>query len=305
MRALTALVLFLPALAAAQIKPVYAFNGVGREFPVEIKGPKRAKKLELRLLAAGTAAVLERSPAKGGKADLAKLLPSLWAAKRPQVAYVQLVADDKPFGPALVLRPMTNPTISRLKADNTVEFVPDEDQAYSGVEAWIDQDLVMDTTLGTMRFRLRPDCAPNTVRNIMALAAGGYYRDIVWHRIVPVARGNPFVIQGGDPTGTGNGGPGFAYALEDSTLPHDFGVISIARSTDPNTNGSQFFVCLSREGTARLDHKYAAFGQLIEGAEVVRKTAAVPIGENDRPKDPPIVRRAYLADAAPYAPVKS
>ena len=188
-----------------------------------------------------------------------------------------------------------------LKPDKTVEFRKDEDDEYAGVQTWVDQDLVLETGLGTMRFRLRPDCAPNTVRTIMDLVRGGFYRDVVFHRVVPLARGFPFVIQGGDPAGTGNGGPGFAYALEDSPLPHDFGVISIARSTDPNTNGSQFFVCLSREGTARLDHKYASFGQLLAGADVVRRIAAVPTGKDDRPNDPPVVRRARLVNAAPYA----
>ncbi|RYG25946.1 peptidylprolyl isomerase [bacterium] len=297
MRPLATLVLLTPCLACAQIQPEFAYNGVGRAFPVQIKGNG---KLELRLLQGGSAEVIETVPAKSGKQDLAKLFPSLWTAKRPAVLYAQLVANGKPKGPALVLRPMVNPVLSVLKPDKTVEFQKDEDNEYAGIHAWVDQDLLLETNLGNMRFRLRPDCAPNTVRNIMDLAKGGYYRDVIWHRIVPVARGNPFVIQGGDPSGTGSGGPGFAYALEDSPLPHDFGVISMARSTDPNTNGSQFFVCLSREGTARLDHKYASFGQLIEGAEVVRKTAAAPL-EGERPKNPPTIRRAILVDAAPYS----
>lgn len=298
MRPLATLLLLTPTLAFAQIEAEYAYNGVGRPFPIDIKGKGT---LDIRLLAGGTAAVVDRAEAKAGKADLSKLFPNLWAKKRPTTLYAQLYADGKPTGPALVLRPMVNPPLSVLKPDKTVEFQKDEDSEYAGVQAWVDKDLVLETSLGKMRFRLRPDCAPNTVRNIMDLVRGGYYRDVIWHRIVAVARGNPFVIQGGDPAGTGSGGPGFAYALEDSPLPHDFGVISIARSTDPNTNGSQFFVCLSREGTSRLDHKYASFGQLIEGADVVRKTAAVATGENDRPKDPPVIRRAILVDASPYS----
>jgi peptidyl-prolyl cis-trans isomerase B (cyclophilin B) len=135
----------------------------------------------------------------------------------------------------------------------------------------------------------------------MELVKGGLYTDTIWHRVVAKrADGSPFVIQGGDPAGTGSGGPGFAYALEKSTLPHDFGVISIARSTDPNTNGCQVFVCLSREGTKHLDGRYASFGQLVRGADAVLKIGAVPVGKEDRPLNPPKIHGAELIDAAPY-----
>lgn len=298
MRLAASVLLLAPVLAFAQIDPQYAYNGVGRAFPVQIKG---RGKLEVQLLKGGTAEVLETAATKGGKQDLAKLFPSLWTAKRPVVLYAQLVENGKAKGPALVLRPMVNPTLSVLKPDKTVEFQKDEDNEYAGVQAWVDQDLLVETSLGNMRFRMRPDCAPNTVRNILDLGKGGYYRGVIFHRVVALARGFPFVIQGGDPAGTGSGGPGFAYALEDSTLPHDFGVISIARSTDPNTNGSQFFVCLSKEGTSRLDHKYASFGQLLEGADVVKKIAALPVGKEDRPNDPPVIKDVRPVPAAPYA----
>jgi cyclophilin family peptidyl-prolyl cis-trans isomerase len=198
---------------------------------------------------------------------------------------------------------MTIPPISRLKPDGkTVEFVPGEDQAYAGIRAWVDRDIVFHTTMGDMRFAMRPDCAPNTVWTIMHLVSGGFYRDVIWHRVVALSHGFPFVIQGGDPTGTGNGGPGFDYPLEDSPLPHDLGVISIARDADPNTNGCQIFVCLSREGTARLDHKYASFGQCIAGIDVVKKIGAVPVGKEDRPLVPPVIHSAELVDATPRVP---
>jgi peptidyl-prolyl cis-trans isomerase B (cyclophilin B) len=297
-------------MAIAQIYPTYDYNGVGRPFPVTVKRPARTVgNLEIRILAPVTAAVLGSSPVKVGPNDLAALFPNLWKDKKTTVLYAQLVASNKAVGPALVLQPMTNPPISRLKPDGkTTEFVQDDGNPYAGIRAWVDQDIVFDTTLGQMRFRMRPDCAPNTAWNIMHLVSGGFYRDIIWHRVVALSHGFPFVIQGGDPTGTGDGGPGFAYPLEDSSLPHDFGVISIARDTDPNTNGCQVFVCLSREGTARLDHKYASFGECIQGADTIMKIAAVPVGKEDRPLDPPVIRSAKLVDAAPYgtglAPVK-
>lgn len=285
----------------AQVVPRYDYNGVDRSFPVTVHRPRGARgPLEVRLLAPVTAAPSASAPISTGDCDLSSVLP-LWKQKTATVQYAQLFAGGRPVGPALVLQPMTSPLVSRLKADGkTVEFVPDTDGVYAGVRAWVDQDIVFDTSMGDMRFRMRPDCAPDTVWTIMHLVSGGFYRDVIWHRVVHLSRGYPFVIQGGDPTGTGNGTPGFDYPLEDSSLPHDFGVISIARDTDPNTNGCQIFVCLSREGTARLDHKYASFGECIDGADTIQKIGAVPTGKEDRPNDPPVIRWAKLVDSAPY-----
>lgn len=303
MKRLALLLFAAPVGASAQITADHPYNGVGRPLSVQVKVPRGTRHAEIRLLEAGTAAVVATAEAKGGAADLAKLFPDLWTAKRPKVLYAQVVADERKVGPALVLQPMQNPPISRLAADGkTLEFVPDEDgPMYDGIRAYVDQDILFETSMGRMRFRMRPDAAPNTVWNIMQLAKGGLYTDTIFHRVVAKrADGTPFVIQGGDPTGTGSGGPGWAYPLEKSSLPHDFGVISIARSTDPNTNGCQIFVCLSREGTKHLDGRYASFGQAIEGADAILKVGAVPVGKEDRPIDPPKIFRARLVDAAPY-----
>ncbi len=115
----------------------------------------------------------------------------------------------------------------------------------------------------------------------------------------------------GDPTGTGAGGPGYFIDLEDSNLPHDFGVISMARSGDPNSNGSQVFLCLSRGGTEFLDGRYTTFGQSIQGADAIRAIADSPVGQGDRPtgSDLPKIITARLVDAAPHGtgamPVKN
>jgi peptidyl-prolyl cis-trans isomerase B (cyclophilin B) len=300
-RCLIALLL-LPSAAAAQIKPERLYNGINRPFPVKVSVPRATREASVQLLAPGTAEVVATANVAGDKADLAKLFPNLWTAKAPRMLYAQLVADGRKIGPAIVLQPMTNPPVVRLNADGkTVDFLPDEDQAYAGIRAYVDKHLVLNTSMGRMEFRLRPDAAPNTAFTIMELVKGGLYTDTIWHRVVAKrADGSPFVIQGGDPAGTGSGGPGFAYALEKSTLPHDFGVISIARSTDPNTNGCQVFVCLSREGTKHLDGRYASFGQLVRGADAVLKIGAVPVGKEDRPLNPPKIHGAELIDAAPY-----
>jgi peptidyl-prolyl cis-trans isomerase B (cyclophilin B) len=113
--------------------------------------------------------------------------------------------------------------------------------------------------------------------------------------------GDPFVIQGGDPSGDGAGGPGWWLPMEDSPLPHDFGVVSMARDIHPDSAGSQFFICLSRAGTARLDGSYTAFGRVVEGGDVVRRIAQVPLADvaTGRPRRPPMIRDARLVPAPP------
>jgi peptidyl-prolyl cis-trans isomerase B (cyclophilin B) len=290
--------------AVAQLTPEHLYNGVSRPMMVQVHIPRGERGLAvIELLRPGSAEVDSMATVEGGRVDMAKLFPDFWTAKRPHLLYAQLNVGDRKIGPAVVLQPMLNPPLSRLKPDGkTLEFVPDEDgPIFNGFRTYIDQDIVFETSMGVMRFRTRPDAAPNTTWTIMQLVQGGLYTDTIFHRVVAKRKdGTPFVIQGGDPTGTGSGGPGFAYPLEESTLPHDFGVISIARSSDPNTNGCQIFVCLSREGTKHLDGKYAAFGQAIQGAETILKIAAVPVGKDDRPTNPPKIFRAYLKKAAPY-----
>lgn len=304
MRKYTFALLFLPVLASAQLSVPRAYQGVGRGVFLDVKVPTMdAKSVEIQLLEPVSANVIGTQSVRPGRNDIQSALPKLDPKKSPGLLYAQLVVEGKKVGSAVVLQPMLNPVISRLKPDGkTVEFVPDEDgPMFNGYRTYLDQNLLIETSMGKMEFHLRPDAAPNTAWNIRELAKNGFYTDSVFHRIVAKrADGSPFVIQGGDPTGTGSGGPGFAYPLEDSPLPHDFGVISIARSTDPNTNGGQFFVCLSRRGTKHLDHRYAAFGQCIRGTDVILKLGAVPVGAQDRPKDLPKIHRVRLVNAAPY-----
>jgi peptidyl-prolyl cis-trans isomerase B (cyclophilin B) len=116
--------------------------------------------------------------------------------------------------------------------------------------------------------------------------------------------GEPFVIQSGDPTGGGDGGPGYPLPMEPGGLRHEFGVISMARADHPDSAGSQFFICLSRAGTARLDGQYCAFGYAVEGARTIQAIAAVELADvaAGRPVDPPVVVRAELVGAPPRTP---
>jgi len=175
----------------------------------------------------------------------------------------------------------------------------------SGIRAYPERDVEVVTELGRILLAMRPDEAPNTVWNFLRLCEGGFYREVAFHRIVPSDRmGRPFVIQAGDPTETGEGGPGFWLPMEPSELKHEFGVISMARADDPDSAGSQFFICLSREGTARLDGQYCAFGQAMDGAETIRAIAEVELADvaAGRPVDPPVIVEARLVPAPARAP---
>lgn len=126
---------------------------------------------------------------------------------------------------------------------------------------------------GTIKIELYPKYAPNTVANFVNLVESGFYNDNTLHRLVP-----GFVLQGGDPDGDGTGGPGYTIKGEFSengyvknTLKHDKGVVSMARTNMPNSAGSQFFIVLDDTETvhASLDNKYAAFGKVIEGMDII------------------------------------
>ncbi len=175
----------------------------------------------------------------------------------------------------------------------------------SGFRIYPEQDVIMHTSLGDIHLAMRPDQAPNTAWNFLELCAGGFYDGVVFHRVVPMTiAGDPFVIQAGDPTGSGNGGPGYWLPIEPSLLPHDFGVISMARDTPPDSAGSQFFICLSRAGTADLDGSYCAFGYAIEGAETIQAIASVELADvsSGRPTDPPVITGITMLDSPPRTP---
>lgn len=133
-----------------------------------------------------------------------------------------------------------------------------------------------------MKAELYPEVAPNTVNNFIALVKSGFYNGLIFHRVIP-----DFMIQGGDPEGTGMGGPGYSIRGEfarngvENTLAHDRGVLSMARSMMPNSAGSQFFIMVAK--APHLDGQYAAFGKVIEGMEVADEIVSADRDRNDRP----------------------
>lgn len=133
-----------------------------------------------------------------------------------------------------------------------------------------------------MKAELYPEIAPNTVNNFISLVQKGFYDGLIFHRVI-----SGFMIQGGDPQGTGMGGPGYSIKGEfamngvKNDLKHTRGVLSMARSMMPNSAGSQFFIM--HANAPHLDGQYAAFGKVVEGLDVVDKIASVRTGWQDKP----------------------
>jgi cyclophilin family peptidyl-prolyl cis-trans isomerase len=136
---------------------------------------------------------------------------------------------------------------------------------------------VIETSAGSMTAEFFPGDAPNTVNNWIFLAKDGYYDGVIFHRCIP-----GFMIQGGDPTGTGRGGPGYQFKDEKVTKPYARGTLAMANA-GPNTNGSQFFIM---HADYPLPPNYTIFGKLTAGEDVVDKIATAPTGAADRPVNP-------------------
>lgn len=136
---------------------------------------------------------------------------------------------------------------------------------------------------------LEPKTAPNTVANFISLVEEGFYDGLIFHRVIP-----GFMVQGGDPDGTGMGGPDYSIKGEfssngfENTLTHERGVLSMARTQQPDSAGSQFFIMV--EAATHLDGDYASFGKVIEGMEVVDKIVAVERDGSDKPKEDQIMK---------------
>jgi cyclophilin family peptidyl-prolyl cis-trans isomerase len=144
------------------------------------------------------------------------------------------------------------------------------------------------TNHGPIELELFEEDAPKTVANFVKLAGEGFYEGVVFHRVIP-----DFMIQGGDPTGTGTGGPG--YTFEDEINPHPVvrGALAMANA-GPNTNGSQFFI-VTAESCPWLDGKHTVFGRVSGGMEAVDEISGVELGPGDKPRADVVIERVELA----------
>jgi len=145
-------------------------------------------------------------------------------------------------------------------------------------------DAIIKTDFGSIKFNLLPDIAPETVRNFVTLAKKGFYDGTLFHRVIP-----GFMIQGGDPNTKnsdkstwGQGGPGYNLKAEFSSRSHLRGIVSMARTNDPDSAGSQFFIVTS--DSTFLDKQYTVFGEVVDGIEVADKIVNLPRDGNDCPE---------------------
>ena len=174
--------------------------------------------------------------------------------------------------------------------------------AATQVEQIADKEIaLLETNVGTLAIAFYTDVAPEHCKGFKRLVTSGFYNGTKFHRII-----DGFVVQGGDiltrdanPDNDGTGGPGYTLPAEFNGIPHDLGILSMARSQDPNSAGSQFFICLSRQGTAPLDGKYTVFGKVIGGLDVVQKlgkttTMQNKYGEKSSPVEPVYIKNAYM-----------
>jgi cyclophilin family peptidyl-prolyl cis-trans isomerase len=143
------------------------------------------------------------------------------------------------------------------------------------------------TSAGTMTARLFAEDTPQTVNNFVFLAREGFYDGVIFHRVI-----KGFMIQGGDPTGTGTGGPGYKFADEPVKRRYERGTLAMANA-GPNTNGSQFFIM---HADYALPPNYTIFGKLTSGEDVVDKIATAPAGAQDRPKEPVSIESVEVSE---------
>ena len=335
---MVALITIAVSVVAGQTDPLAAerlYHGVGRPVVVSVSAPDGVESIELVLLDTEGAIIAGPRTVRPGRVDVAAALGGVWSVRR--CSYLQCLHDGEPAGSALVVQPLLERVVPRTEqvvrrdGSTATRIVgwgdaqePDGQPGgatsgdgaggeasgapppvFSGFRIYPERDVLLRTSLGDIVLAMRPDEAPNTVWNFRHLVEGGFYDGVIFHRVVPLTRGgDPFVIQAGDPTGEGDGGPGYWLPLEPSGLLHEFGVISMARADHPDSAGSQFFICLSRAGTARLDGQYCAFGYAVLGAETIRAIADVELADvaRGRPVDPPVVEEARLVPAPSRRP---
>lgn len=296
----------------AGLAPVRLYYQVNQPMSIRIEASDSAA-LELVVLdRANTETARAKIEGANGEIDLAKVFADIFSIR--EVRYVQLMEDGEAKGAALVLQPLVTrptPVLQYSTRGNTKvlqvvswEEPGADEKVMSGFRVYLEPLVVLHTTEGDIVLIMRPDEAPNTSWNFIDLVENGFFTHIPFHRVVALAgNGEPFVIQAGDPSGTGAGGCAYNIDLEPTKLPHDLGVISMARQGyDVNSASSQFFICLSRAGTQFLDGQYTSFGQTVKGIDVIQAIAATPVDRNDRPTTMRYIETAELIGAAPRVP---
>jgi len=182
------------------------------------------------------------------------------------------------------LRPGEKPTPKLVR-----DFSSEANAQTEGEENMI---AVVETNMGTFSFELYSDDAPQTVAGFIKLAKKGFYDGLIFHRVI-----DGFMIQGGDPTGTGSGGPGYTIKAEFNKRKHVAGTVAMARTADPDSAGSQFYLCLAP--TPHLDGKYTVFGQVVDGLDVVLAIGKVATDGGDRPLEKVVMEKVTIREEPP------
>jgi peptidylprolyl isomerase len=254
---------------------------------VTITTGRQSRRRLLLALPAISAAVAMLSACGSPAASVPKTANEQQAAQKP--------ADAKPAAPAKPAdaKPAdAKPAAAAPKAAGKQWPAPpamtiDSNKSYTGT---------LKTSLGDMKFELYAKDAPNTVNNFVFLAKEGFYEGVIFHRII-----NGFMVQTGDPTGTGGGGPGYRFNDElNGPQTYTKGTLAMANA-GPNTQGSQFFICHGPQAET-LPKRYTIFGKVTDGIDVLDKIAGVPVqrspsGENSKPTNPPSIVGIQIADA--------
>lgn len=318
----------LPAGAPPQLDVSRGLTRPNGPIEVRVRAAESHGALALQVLDR-TGRLLETVTVAPGTVDLLPLAPELATAH--ETVWVQLVEEGRAVGAPLwitplraappvrtvrSIRPGTQQPYQRVVGWGDRAIDPNDAETAAALPGWTPADpvvtagfrvepaveCVLHTSDGAIRIGFAPDAAPATVENFLRLVRGGFYDGTVFHRVVPLDReGRAFVVQGGDPTGTGDGGPGWNLALEPSDLRHERGVLGMARGDDPHSAGSQFYISLGREGTARLDGQYCTFAFMLDGVDALDRIAQSEIGDTatGRPRTPPRIERAELVAARP------
>lgn len=222
-----------------------------------------------------------------------KLFP-LFAMATLFLAFPILAADKPDFKSAT--RPPDNPPPKEtLSGKSVAEIEKKVESSWNTIVFEKDGKPVrylvtLETDEGNIEIEFFAEDAPNHARSFIALAKAGFFDGLIFHRCIP-----NFVIQGGCPSGSGTGGPGYCLKPEFNKRPHLRGVLSMARAQATDSAGSQFFICV---GSPRfLDEKYTVFGRVTDGMDVADRIVARPTGANDRPKEPVAIKKAIVRTA--------
>lgn len=332
-------------ICAAQLTAINEYSPPKGPIEVHVQLPMRADPSEavidlFVMDGDGSASVAATAGLIGWQADLAALFDLEEVMRDRPAVFVQLSYRGEPIGPALVLEPLraapravdalTNQVLTafdrgdraaldaliglpeQIKSQlrRRIELLPPRADALSGWRITRDTWIVLETTAGVITLSLRPDIAPRTCRHVLGLVERGFYDGVGFHRVIAEdGLGRPYLVQTGDPSGTGIGGCGSTLPFEPSALKHDFGAVSMARlPDDPNSASSQFFICLGRDACADLDGSYTVFAEVVGGVRALRTIAASPLmPSNDgdpaatphRPIEPIVITSARPIDAPP------